>query len=81
MYCMSAYTICCGSGCGGYSTHCDICSVDADDKEDQELQQALWLSSQQAQPYDADPQGFHNGGDAEPGVVLTAFLGRVSMSG
>ena len=60
--------------CGRHSIYRDLCSVDADDEEDQELQQALWLSSQQAQPHDADPQGFDSGGNAEPGVVLPVFL-------
>ena len=50
--------------------------VDADGEEDWELQQALWLSSQQAQPHDADPQGFRSCGNAEHGMALTAFLER-----
>ena len=63
-----------------HSTLRDICSVDADDEEDRELQQALWLSSQQAQPHDAYPQGFHSCGNAEPGVVLIALFYSLSMS-
>ena len=51
-----------------------LCCADADGEEDRELQRALWLSSQQAQPHDADPQGFRSCGNAEPGMALIAFL-------
>lgn len=58
----------------------NICSVNADDEEDRELQQALWLSSQQAHPHGADPQGFRSCGNSEPGVLLTALLEMLNMA-
>ena len=42
---------------------------DADAEEERELQQALWLSSQQQQPYDMDAQGLQQDDRPDQGLL------------